>query len=299
MKAKSEPDVLQAWLKTQDLPPTDRLNMKDAAANDKEVFRVVAGHRDYLWSTPSSATSAWRKISGLRLSKAWSYADVSESRITSQKSSLQSPPFQKNLTWRDGGIILQVIALVCSAFYLWIRFFSATMDLYVWLMGFYFCFIVCVGSAKWQKVRAQTKPPTPWRSRLMALQQSLLLQAIVCLGMGFVCARWLFMPISQQLSSFFGIQGDPAFKTMLTLYLPLTWADWWFNRRMNARLNTDEHAHHYELWLYHTGGSRTCYARANERASLELLQHWLKAQQQHYFDAHTTHLTHTKLTGRL
>ena len=65
MKAKSEPDVLQAWLKTQDLPPTDRLYMKDAAANDKEVFRVVAGHRDYLWSTPSSATSAWRKILAL------------------------------------------------------------------------------------------------------------------------------------------------------------------------------------------------------------------------------------------
>ena len=55
MKAKSQPDVLQTWLATQDLPPTDRLYMKDAAANDKEVFRVVAGHRDYLWSTPSSA----------------------------------------------------------------------------------------------------------------------------------------------------------------------------------------------------------------------------------------------------
>ena len=299
MKAKSRPDILQAWLKTQDLPPTDRLYMKEAAANDKEVFRVVAGHRDYLWSTPSKAQSGWSKISGLHLSKAWSYADVSESRITPQKSSLKSPPFQKNLTWRDGGIILLVIALVCSAFYLWIRFFSATMELYIWLMGFYFSLILYQGSAKWQIVRAQTKPPSPWRARLMALQQSLLLQTIVCLGMGFVCAHWLFMPMSQQLANHFGTEGDHTFKAMLTTFLPLTWSYWWFNCRLDARLNTEEHAHHYELWLYHQNGSRTCYARANEHASLELLQNWLKVQQQRYFDAHPTHITHTNLTGRL
>ena len=196
-------------------------------------------------------------------------------------------------------MIVLVIALVCSAFYLWIRFFSATMELYVWLMGFYFSLILYQGSAKWQVVRAQTKPPTPWRSRLMALQQSLLLQTIVCLGMGFVCAHWLFMPMSQQLANHFGTEGDHTFKAMLTTFLPLTWSYWWFNCRLDARLNTDEHAHHYELWLYHTGGSHTCYARANERASLALLQNWLQTQQQRYFDAHPAHITHTNLTGRL
>ena len=235
----------------------------------------------------------------MRMVKTWSFAELCDSRIEPQNKPLQELPFQQNLTWRDGGSILLSMVLVFSAFYLWIRFFSATMDLYVWLMGFYFSLILYQGSAKWQKVRAQTKPPTPWRSRLMALQQSLLLQTIVCLGMGFVCARWLFMPMSQQLGSLFGIQGDPAFKTMLTIYLPLTWSYWWFNCRLDARLNTEEHAHHYELWLYHRNGSRTCYARANEHASLELLQNWLQAQQQRYFDAHPAHITHTNLTGRL
>ena len=43
MKAKSQPDVLQAWLATQDLPPLDRQYMKYAAANDNEVFKMVMG----------------------------------------------------------------------------------------------------------------------------------------------------------------------------------------------------------------------------------------------------------------
>ena len=299
MKTKSQPDILQAWLKTQDLPPTDHLYMKDAAANDNEVFKMVMGNHDWMVVTPSKAKNGWGKILNMRMVKTWSFAELCDSRIEPQNKPLQELPFQQNLTWRDGGSILLSMVLVFSAFYLWIRFFSATMELYVWLMGFYFSLILYQGSAKWQKVRAQTKPPTPWRSRLMALQQSLLLQTIVCLGMGFVCARWLFMPMSQQLGSLFGIQGDPAFKTMLTIYLPLTWSYWWFNCRLDARLNTEEHAHHYELWLYHRNGSRTCYARANEHASLELLQNWLQAQQQRYFDAHPAHITHTNLTGRL
>ena len=84
-----------------------------------------------------------------------------------------------------------------------------------------------------------------------------------------------------------------------TIYLLVASLDWFLNRRLDARLNSTEPAQHYELWLYHRDGSRTCYARANERASLELLQHWLKAQQQRYFDAHPAQLTHTQLTGRL
>ena len=297
MKTKSQPDVLQAWLKTQDLPPTDRLNMKDAAANDKEVFRVVAGHRDYLWSTPSSAPSAWRKISGLRLSKAWSYADVSESRITPQKSSLKSPPFQKNLTWRDGGIILLVIALVCSAFYLWIRYFSASMELYVWLLGFYCCLTMLSTSAKWCHVLAQSTPLKPWQSWTVVAEQSLILKGALCLSLGYACSLWIFNPLIQLFERRYW--PNSGFELVFASYVLFAFCDKWLNRRLDARLNSAEHAHHYELWLYHRNGSRTCYARANEHASLKLLQNWLKVQQQRYFDAHPAHITHTNLTGRL
>ena len=83
------------------------------------------------------------------------------------------------------------------------------------------------------------------------------------------------------------------------IYLLVASLDWYLNRRLDAHLHPPEQAQHYELWLYNRDGSRTCYARANERASLELLQHWLKAQQQRYFDAHPAQLAHTQLTGRL
>ena len=68
MKTKSQPDVLQAWLATQDLPPLDRQYMKYAAANDNEVFKMVMGNHDWMVTTPSAAKSGWGKI----LTCAWS-----------------------------------------------------------------------------------------------------------------------------------------------------------------------------------------------------------------------------------
>ena len=62
MKTKSQPDILQAWLKTQDLPPTDHLYMKDAAANDNEVFKMVMGNHDWMGSHPAKPKMAGAKF---------------------------------------------------------------------------------------------------------------------------------------------------------------------------------------------------------------------------------------------
>ena len=61
MKTKSQPDVLQAWLATQDLPPLDRQYMKYAAANDNEVFKMVMATMIGWWSRPARPKMAGAK----------------------------------------------------------------------------------------------------------------------------------------------------------------------------------------------------------------------------------------------
>jgi hypothetical protein len=85
MKAKSQPDVLQAWLATQDVPPLDRQYMKYAAANDNEVFKMVMGNHDWMVVTPSEAKSGWGKILNMRMVKTWSFAELCDSRIEPTK----------------------------------------------------------------------------------------------------------------------------------------------------------------------------------------------------------------------
>jgi hypothetical protein len=295
MKAKSQPDVLQAWLATQDLPPLDRQYMKYAAANDNEVFKMVMGNHDWMVVTPSEAKSGWGKILNMRMVKTWSFAELCDSRIEPKNKALQEIPFQQNLTWRDGGqtlIMLAVMALV-----MWVWAITGTVELYVWMLGFYCWLCVQTTSAKYWLVRGQTTALKPWQTVWISLTQSLFFRGVLCWVMGYVFACWLFMPLLHQLEH--TLWPNASMALAFAIYLLVASLDWFLNRRLDARLNSTEPAQHYELWLYHRDGSRTCYARANERASLELLQHWLKAQQQRYFDAHPAQLTHTQLTGRL
>ena len=295
MKAKYQADTLQAWLATQDLPPIDRLHMKYAAANDSEVFKMVAGNRDWMVVTPSAAKNGWGKILNLRMVKTWSWAELCDSRIESQNKKLQDLPFQQNLTWRDGGQILLMLAIM--ALVLWVWASTGTVALYVWMLGFYCWLCLQTTSAKYCQLRAQTTALKPWQTVCVFLAQSLFFRGVLCLVMGYVFARWLFMPLLHQFEQ--TLWPKVSMELTFTIYLLVVSLDWFLNRRLDARLLTAEHAQHYELWLYNRDGSRTCYARANERASLELLQHWLKAQQQRYFDAHPAQLAHTQLTGRL
>ena len=295
MKAKYQADTLQAWLATQDLPPIDRLHMKYAAANDSEVFKMVAGNRDWMVVTPSAAKNGWGKILNLRMVKTWSWAELCDSRIVPQNKKLQDLPFQQNLTWRDGGQILLMLAIM--ALVLWVWASTGTVALYVWMLGFYCWLCLQTTSAKYVQLRAQTTALKPWQTVWVFLAQSLFFRGVLCLVMGYVFARWLFMPLLHQFEQ--TLWPKVSMELTFTIYLLVVSLDWFLNRRLDARLLTAEHAQHYELWLYNRDGSRTCYARANERASLELLQHWLKAQQQQYFDAHPAQQTHTQLTGRL
>ena len=295
MKAKYQADTLQAWLATQDLPPIDRLHMKYAAANDSEVFKMVAGNRDWMVVTPSAAKNGWGKILNLRMVKTWSWAELCDSRIESQNKKLQDLPFQQNLTWRDGGQILLMLAIM--ALVLWVWASTGTVELYVWMLGFYCWLCLQTTSAKYVQLRAQTTALKPWQTVWGFLAQSLFFRGVLCLVMGYVFARWLFMPLLHQFEQ--TLWPNASMELTFAIYLLVVSLDWFLNRRLDARLLTAEHAQHYELWLYNRDGSRTCYARANERASLELLQHWLKAQQQRYFDAHPAQQTHTQLTGRL
>ena len=295
MKAKYQADTLQAWLATQDLPPIDRLHMKYAAANDSEVFKMVAGNRDWMVVTPSAAKNGWGKILNLRMVKTWSWAELCDSRIVPQNKKLQDLPFQQNLTWRDGGQILLMLAIM--ALVLWVWASTGTVELYVWMLGFYCWLCLQTTSAKYCQLRAQTTALKPWQTVCVFLAQSLFFRGVLCLVMGYVFARWLFMPLLHQFEQ--TLWPKVSMELTFTIYLLVVSLDWFLNRRLDARLLTAEHAQHYELWLYNRDGSRTCYARANERASLELLQHWLKAQQQQYFDAHPAQQTHTQLTGRL
>ncbi len=295
MKAKYQADTLQAWLATQDLPPIDRLHMKYAAANDSEVFKMVAGNRDWMVVTPSAAKNGWGKILNLRMVKTWSWAELCDSRIVPQNKKLQDLPFQQNLTWRDGGQILLMLAIM--ALVLWVWASTGTVALYVWMLGFYCWLCLQTTSAKYVQLRAQTTALKPWQTVWVFLAQSLFFRGVLCLVMGYVFARWLFMPLLHQFEQ--TLWPKVSMELTFTIYLLVVSLDWFLNRRLDARLLTAEHAQHYELWLYNRDGSRTCYARANERASLELLQHWLKAQQQRYFDAHPAQQTHTQLTGRL
>ena len=297
MKTKSQPDVLQAWLATQDLPPLDRQYMKYAAANDNEVFKMVMGNHDWMVVTPCEAKNGWGKILNMRMVKTWSFAELCDSRIAPQNKPLQELPFQQKLTWRDGGSILLSMVLVFGAFYIWIRYFSASMELYVWLLGFYCCLTMLSTSAKWCRVLAQSMPLKPWQSWTVVAEQSLILKGALCLSLGYACSLWIFNPLIQLFERHYW--PNSGFELVFASYVLFACGDKWLNRRLDARLLTAEHAQHYELWLYNRDGSRTCYARANERASLELLQHWLKAQQQRYFDAHPAQLAHTQLTGRL
>ena len=189
------------------------------------------------------------------------------------------------------------MVLVFSAFYIWIRYFSASMELYVWLLGFYCCLTMLSTSAKWCHVLAQSSPLKPWQSWTVVAEQSLILKGALCLSLGYACSLWIFNPLIQLFERHYW--PNSGFELVFASYVLFACCDKWLNRRLDARLHTPEHAQHYELWLYNRDGSRTCYARANERASLELLQHWLKAQQQQYFDAHPAQQTHTQLTGRL
>ena len=295
MKAKYQADTLQAWLATQDLPSIDRLHMKYAAANDNEVFKMVAGNRDWMVTTPSAAKNGWGKILILRMVKTWSWAELCDSRIESQNKKLQDLPFQQNLTWRDGGQILLMLAIM--ALVLWVWASTGTVELYVWMLGFYCWLCLQTTSAKYVQLRAQTTALKPWQTVWGFLAQSLFFRGVLCLVMGYVFARWLFMPLLHQFEQ--TLWPNASMELTFAIYLLVVSLDWFLNRRLDARLNSTEPAQHYELWLYHRDGSRTCYARANERASLELLQHWLKAQQQRYFDAHPAQLAHTQLTGRL
>ena len=295
MKAKSQPDILQAWLATQDLPPLDRQYMKYAAANDNEVFKMVMGNHDWMVVTPSDAKSGWGKILNLRMVKTWSFAELCDSRIAPQNKPLQELPFQQKLTWRDGGQILLMLAIM--ALVLWVWAITGTVELYVWMLGFYCWLCLQTTSAKYCQLRAQSTTLKPWQTVWVFLAQSLFFRGVLCWVMGYVFARWLFMPLLQQFEQ--ALWPKASMELAFAIYLLVAGLDWLLNRRLDARLNSAEHAQHYELWLYHRDGSRTCYARANERTSLELLQHWLKAQQQRYFDAHPAQLAHTQLTGRL
>ena len=188
MKTKSQPDVLQAWLATQDLPPLDRQYMKYAAANDNEVFKMVMGNHDWMVVTPSEAKNGWGKILNMRMVKTWSFAELCDSRIAPQNKPLQELPFQQKLTWRDGGSILLSMVLVFGAFYIWIRYFSASMELYVWLLGFYCCITMLSTSAKWCRVLAQSMPLKPWQSWTVVAEQSLILKGALCLSLGYACS---------------------------------------------------------------------------------------------------------------
>ena len=295
MKAKYQADTLQAWLATQDLPPIDRLHMKYAAANDSEVFKMVAGNRDWMVVTPSAAKNGWGKILNLRMVKTWSWAELCDSRIESQNKKLQDLPFQQNLTWRDGGQILLMLAIM--ALVLWVWASTGTVALYVWMLGFYCWLCLQTTSAKYVQLRAQTTALKPWQTVWGFLAQSLFFRGVLCLVMGYVFARWLFMPLLHQFEQ--TLWPNASMELTFAIYLLVVSLDWFLNRRLDARLHPPVHAQHYELWLYNRDGSSTCYARANERASLELLQHRLKAQQQRYFDAHPAQQTHSQLTGRL
>ncbi len=199
MKAKSQPDVLQAWLATQDLPPLDRQYMKYAAANDNEVFKMVMGNHDWMVVTPSEAKSGWGKILNMRMVKTWSFAELCDSRIEPKNKALQEIPFQQNLTWRDGGqtlIMLAVMALV-----MWVWAITGTVELYVWMLGFYCWLCVQTTSAKYWLVRGQTTALKPWQTVWISLTQSLFFRGVLCWVMGYVFARWLFMPCSTSLNT--------------------------------------------------------------------------------------------------
>ena len=295
MKTKSQPDVLQAWLATQDLPPLDRQYMKYAAANDNEVFKMVMGNHDWMVVTPSEAKNGWGKILNLRMVKTWSFAELCDSRIAPQNKPLQELPFQQKLTWRDGVDIVLMLLLFTA--FLFVAGLFKPLELYVWFLGLYCCLSVCSIGAKWCRVRAQFTPLKLWQSWFMTTAESALLRGVLSLSLGYVLALGLFLPLVQLFEHHFGPKTGIAL--VFGSYLVFACFEKWLNRRLDARLNTAEPAEHYELWLYNRDGSRTCYARANERASLELLQHWLKAQQQRYFDAHPAQLAHTQLTGRL
>ena len=165
------------------------------------------------------------------------------------------------------------------------------------MLGFYCWLCLQTTSAKYCQLRAQTTALKPWQTVWVFLAQSLFFRGVLCLVMGYVFARWLFMPLLHQFEQ--TLWPNASMELAFAIYLLVASLDWFLNRRLDARMHPPVHAQHYELWLYNRDGSRTCYARANERASLELLQHWLKAQQQRYFDAHPAQQTHTQLTGRL
>ena len=193
MKAKAQPDLLQAWLATQDLPPIDRQHMKHVAANDSEVFKMVTGSRDWMVVTPSDAHSGLGKILNLRMVKSWPLAELCDSRIVPQNKQLPELPFQQNLTWRDGGQILLMLAVMALALWVWAS--TGTVALYVWMLGFYCWLCLQTTSAKYVQLRAQSTALKPWQTVWIFLAQSLFFRGVLCLVLGYVFARWLFMPL--------------------------------------------------------------------------------------------------------
>ena len=181
MKTKSQPDVLQAWLATQDLPPLDRQYMKYAAANDNEVFKMVMGNHDWMVVTPSNAKSGWGKILNMRMVKTWSFAELCDSRIAPQNKPLQELPFQQKLTWRDGVDIVLMLLLFTA--FLFVAGLFKPLELYVWFLGLYCCLSVCSIGAKWCRVRAQFTPLKLWQSWFMITAESALLRGVLSLSL--------------------------------------------------------------------------------------------------------------------
>ena len=238
MKTKSQPDVLQAWLATQDVPPLDRQYMKYAAANDNEVFKMVMGNHDWMVVTPSEAKNGWGKVLNMRMVKTWTFAELCDSRIEPQNKPLQELPFQKKLTWRDG-VDIVLMLLLFTAFLFVVGLFKP-MELYVWFLGLYCCLSVCSIGAKWCRVRAQFTPLKLWQSWFMTTAESALLRGVLSLSLGYVLALGLFLPLVQLFEHHFGPKTGIAL--VFGSYLVFACFEKWLNRRLDARLNTAEPA---------------------------------------------------------
>ena len=284
---KAQPELLQAWLATQNLPPLDRTYLRFAAANASEVYKTaIGGGRDWFWTQPYPAPAPWRNLLGSRLQKTLSYVDLQGSDIISKPQALRELPFQKNLTWKDGFSIVLILLLAVAMMSVWV--WVGTVEIYVWVFGLYLCLLCISSGGKWCRVRALRAPLKPWQRALLYLEHNAFWRTLLCFLGGYGVA-WCLFWVWPQL----------PFGSILIAYVVISMLDTVFNRYLDRQLVQQQQTEHYQLWLYSRDGQRMLYARANERASLALLQQWLNAQQQAYFDAHPLQRPHLPLTGRL
>lgn len=155
---KTQPELLQAWLATQNLPPLDRTYLRFAAANASEVYKTtVGGGRDWFWAQPNPAPAPWRNLLGSRLQKTLPYVDMVGSDIISKPQALRELPFQYHLSWKDGFNIVLIMLVSVAMIMVWMR--VGTVEIYAWLFGLYLCLLCISSGGKWSRVRALRAPP--------------------------------------------------------------------------------------------------------------------------------------------